>query len=595
MRVGRLLVPVVLTGSMLLPVPAAARQPPPAERGGACVAAGIAPGAEVPDPRPGEAFANPVVADLQRAASEVQRELGELAGRIDTAQRRADDAAARLERARADRAAAESALSAQQVEVDAFSRSVFRAMGRADEFRLLVTSVNAGELLDGTSMLGRLRETQDRRLLGALERQRSAAESERSAAAAERAATDCVTELERRSGDATNRADAVSAELRDPIAAANDAVVAQQRAQRDRNEGTAEGWRAYLGRLAAAGVEPPSAAALRDPASLPAGLRALPGEDGRPQAGVAQVGVDGQRLLVLPRETIDAVSAAVDALGRPYVPREGGEGPAAYSCDGLVRSVFTGAGLDLPAGVAKQFATGRPVASADAQPGDLVFAGPERYGVQSVGIVLDDATMLVADARLAGVVVADRPAGDSLLRVVRPSLGTREAGPVPRRAEGRLAWRCGGIELPLGQEGAEDEAAGAWGGYPNGLIPGAALCQLGVDSHVLRCDAAQAFQAMSRAYAGTFGSELCLTDSYRTFPAQVDLYRRKPALAAVPGTSSHGWGLAVDLCGGADSFGTPQYDWLVANAREFGWVNPEWARQGGGREEPWHWEFVGTR
>jgi hypothetical protein len=113
----------------------------------------------------------------------------------------------------------------------------------------------------------------------------------------------------------------------------------------------------------------------------------------------------------------------------------------------------------------------------------------------------------------------------------------------------------------------------------------------GVGNHVLRCDAAAAFGALNQAYAARFGAPLCVTDSYRTFDAQVRLYAQKPALAAVPGTSNHGWGLALDLCGGAQSFGSPQYAWLRANAPSAGWVNPEWAWPGRGREEPWHWEF----
>jgi hypothetical protein len=30
---------------------------------------------------------------------------------------------------------------------------------------------------------------------------------------------------------------------------------------------------------------------------------------------------------------------------------------------------------------------------------------------------------------------------------------------------------------------------------------------------------------------------------------------------------------------------------MTAHAPDFGWTNPDWARDGGGREEPWHWEF----
>jgi hypothetical protein len=42
---------------------------------------------------------------------------------------------------------------------------------------------------------------------------------------------------------------------------------------------------------------------------------------------------------------LSGVRAAVDDLGKPYVPRDHGEGPTSYSCDGLVHSVFTDAGL----------------------------------------------------------------------------------------------------------------------------------------------------------------------------------------------------------------------------------------------------------
>src|SRR5699024_6524010 len=151
-------------------------------------------------------------------------------------------------------------------------------------------------------------------------------------------------------------------------------------------------------------------------------------------------------------------SAAVDALGKPYVPGTG-TGPEAYSCDGLTHSVFTAAGIDLPSAVDKQFATGTTVPAAESHPGDLVFIGPAKYGVQSVGIVLDDHTMLAADGRLANVVVTDRPAGDSVLGVTRPSLGKRSATSVPQRAEGELNWRCGGVEMPQ-RNGASAGAVG---------------------------------------------------------------------------------------------------------------------------------------
>jgi hypothetical protein len=350
----------------------------------------------------------------------------------------------------------------------------------------------------------------------------------------------------------------------------NAAVVAQQQAQQRRNQTTAANWRAYLDRLAAAGITPPSALELRDVGHFPAGLSPLD------SPGVAERTLpSGERVLVLPAETIAAVTYAVDSLGKPYVPGQDGVGPVAYSCDGLVRAAF---GSAVPAGVADQYAVLAPVSVPRA--GDLVFLGPVRYGVQGVGIVLDERTMLAADARLAGVVVTDLPA-DSL-GFVRPSLAWVSPRAVPGATDGGLAWRCGGVSVP----------AGVWGGYPNGFIPPTALCPVGIGDNLLRCDAAASFASMNEAYARAFGQPICVTDSYRTFNEQVQLYGQKPALAAVPGTSNHGWGLAVDLCGGAASFGSPVYGWLAAHAPAFGWVNPAWARPGGGREEPWHWEFA---
>lgn len=555
------------------------------------VEAGVAPGAPVPDIRPGEAFADPKVAELQRTASDVQRELGDLAGQVRVAEDELRKTTDSLSSARAGREEADRVVADQQAEVDAYSAAVFAAMGQPHGVRALLAATNPDDFLDGSDLVARLRADQDRRLAGALARQSAAIDAERAAQDAERTAGERKADVDRRNGDARNRAAAVSSELRGVLADTNAAVVSRQQAQQQRNGETAANWRAYTDKLAAAGIVLPPAAALRDPARLPRGLQPLPGSGG-PQAGVAQVTLpSGERLLVLPAEVVKAVTAAVDVLGRPYVPRQGGEGPAAYSCDGLVRAAYGAAGIGLPASAGEQLAVAAPIQAADAQPGDLVFLGPARYGVQGVGIVLDGRTMLTADARMAGVVVTDLPAGDSVLGVARPSLPATAPRQVPQHSDGGLVWRCGGVELPPRAAG---EAAGAWGGFPNGFIPLTALCPIGIGSHVLRCDGAESFAAMNAAFAAFAGRPLCVTDSYRTFDGQVRLYGIKPALAAVPGTSNHGWGLAVDMCGGVQSFGTPEYGWMATNAPAFGWSNPPWAQPGRGREEPWHWEFVGA-
>lgn len=130
--------------------------------------------------------------------------------------------------------------------------------------------------------------------------------------------------------------------------------------------------------------------------------------------------------------------------------------------------------------------------------------------------------------------------------------------------------------------------------YGNGTIPASALCPLvSAPDHRLRADAAFAFDQLAGAYQAAFGRELCLTDSYRSVDTQVRLFATKPNLAAVPGTSNHGWGTAVDLCGGIESFGTPQHQWMRNNASLYGWFHPTWAQADGSRPEPWHWEFGG--
>ena len=130
--------------------------------------------------------------------------------------------------------------------------------------------------------------------------------------------------------------------------------------------------------------------------------------------------------------------------------------------------------------------------------------------------------------------------------------------------------------------------------YGNGEIPASALCPLwGAPGHLLRADAAHAFNQLAEAYAADHGEALCITDSYRTYASQVRLKAAKPRLAARPGTSNHGWGTAVDLCGGIQSFGTSEHRWMQANASLYGFFHPQWAQQGGSKPEPWHWEFGG--
>ncbi|NDB83048.1 MAG: hypothetical protein EB127_09970, partial [Alphaproteobacteria bacterium] len=86
----------------------------------------------------------------------------------------------------------------------------------------------------------------------------------------------------------------------------------------------------------------------------------------------------------------------------------------------------------------------------------------------------------------------------------------------------------------------------------------------------LRNDAAQAFQSAS-ASAKKTGVSLALSSAYRSYEKQAALYANRannPYPVAAPGTSNHGYGIAIDV-----PEGTPGHRWMIANGRQFGWKN----------------------
>ncbi|MDR7382984.1 M15 family metallopeptidase [Promicromonospora iranensis] len=128
--------------------------------------------------------------------------------------------------------------------------------------------------------------------------------------------------------------------------------------------------------------------------------------------------------------------------------------------------------------------------------------------------------------------------------------------------------------------------------YGNGEIPSDVLCGLSwAGGEQLRCDAAAELETLNGAFRAAFGRNLDVTDGYRSYAEQLAVAASKGGLAAVPGTSNHGWGQAVDLSGGVQSFGTAEHAWMVAHAGKYGWKLPTWAQAGGSKPEAWHWEY----
>lgn len=120
----------------------------------------------------------------------------------------------------------------------------------------------------------------------------------------------------------------------------------------------------------------------------------------------------------------------------------------------------------------------------------------------------------------------------------------------------------------------------------NGRLDTSQLTPIGVGSHRLHPEAASAFRQLMAA-ATADGIDIGVTDSYRSYDAQVDVARRKGlysqgGLAAKPGTSSHGYGLAVDL-----DLDSRAQSWMRDNGARFGFVENT-------PREPWHWKFDGV-
>ncbi|MFD2840018.1 D-alanyl-D-alanine carboxypeptidase family protein [Populibacterium corticicola] len=137
------------------------------------------------------------------------------------------------------------------------------------------------------------------------------------------------------------------------------------------------------------------------------------------------------------------------------------------------------------------------------------------------------------------------------------------------------------------------ELANSYGTFSNGRLPDSALVEIATATgQKARPDAALMFAELNAAFKEEFGRDIQITDSYRSYSSQVTTKAAKGWLAAPPGMSNHGWGLALDLNGPEARWNTPERNWLVANSTTYGWFSPEWAQKT--KPEPWHWEFGGA-
>jgi hypothetical protein len=133
----------------------------------------------------------------------------------------------------------------------------------------------------------------------------------------------------------------------------------------------------------------------------------------------------------------------------------------------------------------------------------------------------------------------------------------------------------------------------AWGGYSNGRLPLSALVQVTSKPDYLEYSTSVAWAHMQKDCAAATGKWITIapgSSAYRDYTQQVYFYNQyihnHGNVAAVPGTSNHGWGRAIDITGYESSDAV--WNWLLANAGKYGF---SW-QTGRASGERWHWESL---
>lgn len=155
-------------------------------------------------------------------------------------------------------------------------------------------------------------------------------------------------------------------------------------------------------------------------------------------------------------------------------------------------------------------------------------------------------------------------------------------------------------------------------GFNNGQIPTNKMKlnknlsrNLEGDAAYLLAEASDALDIMMAAFnASSFSGKqkIVFTDGYRSLARQQALYAKYgDGRAAKPGTSNHGWGIAIDMFWGVrttmykdnskrpSGYKHPNYKWFLNNGYKYGWYNPVKLRDDSGTDEWWHWEYHGKK
>ena len=223
-------------------------------------------------------------------------------------------------------------------------------------------------------------------------------------------------------------------------------------------------------------------------------------------------------------------------------------------------------------------------------------AGPTVSPTAARGLT---AAVSAAEQAVVAAVAAEQ-ARVAAEEVARAAAAAQRDGPRPSASAGTSsgADRCA---TTYGGPAFYTSAPTVGGDGSNGRLDASALSAVSWarDSRgtpfYLRSDATAALERLNVAFRAALGHDLALDLTYRDFDTQVAMRAALGSVAAVPGTSSHGTGLALDVPELPCDYGwdSPARAWLVANGPSYGWVSPTWARQGGSNPEYWHYEYRG--
>ncbi|MDZ7578564.1 MAG: NlpC/P60 family protein [Candidatus Nanopelagicales bacterium] len=325
--------------------------------------------------------------------------------------------------------------------VGQYARSIY--MGGPTDLTLLASVIDTdepGDLIRRADSARRVGGSKDYEFREAMEVLRRTEETKLASDAAQSAAGASLGAVDDQLNGLRRQLAGVAGQWADHLAVTTSLLDPEQA---ERNSKAAASWAAYLTRLADLRVPVITASQIKT-SDLPDGVTAS-----RSVPGTAVWKSGSDRVVVLPERVIAAVTYAVSALGTPYRWQANTAGE--LDCSSLIDRAWNMPTVGpsakdnkraLVAGGVPGLAERTALLPSDSGIiGDIAFLSDRRHGVNHAGIVLDDSTMIAADASSGGVNAIPIPS-NRLWKVGRQVLpGPKRANALPKTTG--KPWQCG--------------------------------------------------------------------------------------------------------------------------------------------------------